>query len=47
MTIEELLIAYLSDNVDVGVYAERPKTSELPSSYLLIEKLGGGKENHV
>lgn len=47
MTIEELLIAYLSDNVDVGVFAERPKSSELPSSYILIEKLGGGEENHV
>ena len=47
MTIEERLIAYLSDNVDVGVFAERPKSSELSPSYILIEKLGGGQENHV
>ena len=47
MTIEERLIAYLGDNVDVGVFAERPKSSELSPSYILIEKLGGGKEDHV
>lgn len=47
MTIEELLIAYLSGMLDVEIFAERPKSSELPSSYVLIEKLGGGQENHV
>lgn len=47
MTIEQVLIKYLSDKLSVPVYAERPKSKDLTASYVLIERTGSGIENHI
>lgn len=45
MTIEEIVITYLSDCLDVAVSAETPdkKTGE----YVLVEKTGSQRVNHI
>ena len=46
--IEVIIYNYLKtafSSEEVSVYMERPATPE--SSYVLIEKTGGGEENHI
>lgn len=48
--IEKIILDYLnscfSDNtLGINAYMERPATP--PASYVLIEKTGGGEENHI
>lgn len=43
--IEKVVIDFLSDQLSVGVYGERP--DDPPVSYVIVEKTGGGKENHI
>ena len=43
--IEEILIKYLNDNLDVEAYCERPKS--LPDSYVIIENSGTSEENCI
>ena len=43
--IETIVIGYLDGLDGIGAYAERPK--DPPEEYLLIEKAGGGQENHI
>ncbi len=43
--IEATVIGYLDGLDGVHAYAERPE--DPPAEYLLIEKTGGGYENHI
>lgn len=43
--IEKVILDYLNNELDVPVYMERPKTP--PTSYVLIEKTGGGEDNYI
>ena len=43
--IEETILDYLNDKLDVPVETERPINE--PISYVLIEKTGSGKKNHI
>lgn len=46
--IEEIIYDYLKRSFseeEIPVYMERPATK--PSCYVLIEKTGGGEENHI
>ncbi len=43
MIITEEVIQYLSDRIDVGVYAEKPQTDE--TRYIVVEKTGGSRQN--
>ena len=43
--IEKLLLAYLNEHLDVSVYLEEPEQKD--DSYVIIEKTGSGKENHL
>ncbi len=45
MIIEQLIQTYLSKLLDVPVVLERPEKP--PAQYVLIEKLGGGEDNHI
>lgn len=38
--IEQILIDYLEDSLEVSAYAEQPETLE--GKYILVEKTGGG-----
>lgn len=43
--IETIVLEYLKKALPVPVYPERP--SEEPEEYVLIEKTGSSKENHI
>lgn len=43
--IEQILIQYLNGVLDVPVYTETPK--DPPEAYCLIERVGGGEEDHI
>lgn len=43
--IEKILIDYLSEALDVPVYAESPEEAE--DSYVLVEKTGGGEAEYI
>lgn len=43
--IEKIVLTYLNKNMSVTAYTERPEHP--PKRYLIIEKTGGGKENHI
>lgn len=43
--IEIILLNYLNDKLSVPVYPERPENE--PDSYVLIEKTGSGKKDHI
>lgn len=43
--IEKIILDYLNDNLEVNAYMEKPKSPE--ASYLLVEKTGGGENNHI
>lgn len=43
--IEATVIDYLSDELDVGVYAEMPE--DLPNEFVIVTKQGGGKNDHI
>ena len=46
--IEEIIYKYLKESLikeGVPVYMERPEVK--PACYVLIEKTGGGEENHI
>lgn len=43
--IEKTVLDYLSDKLTVPVYAEVPE--DVPASYVIIEKTGGGMENQI
>ena len=45
MIIEAILISYLSEQLDVPVYAERPENPE--TSFVLIEKTGSENRNRI
>lgn len=43
--IEKTVIDYLNANASVTAYAEMPKNP--PASFLIVEKTGSGKSNHI
>lgn len=43
--IEQVLIKYLNNKLGVPVYMEHP--SEKPASYVVLEKVGGGRRNYL
>lgn len=43
--IELIVLEYLSEVLEAPVYLEKPKKAE--NAYVLIEKTGSGKENHL
>ena len=43
--IESIIRDYLLSKVDVPVYIVKP--AKLPSSYIFIERTGGGIDNHI
>lgn len=43
--IEKIILDYLNDKAPVPACTEKP-TPE-PTKYILIEKIGGGRENHI
>lgn len=43
--IETIICEYLTKNIDVKAYPERPKNS--PDMYILVEKTGGDEKNHI
>lgn len=43
--IEKTILDYLSSNMDVEVHMERPEKP--PEKYVLIEKTGSSKKNHI
>lgn len=43
--IEEVVIGYLGSALDIPVFAERPEKP--PAEYLIMERTGGGKTNHI
>lgn len=44
--IEKVLLDYLNNNLPgIRAYMERPKNA--PAKYVLIEKTGSGKEDHI
>lgn len=43
--IELIILNYLTEQLDVPVYAEDPE--DQPGTYVLIEKTGSGKDNHI
>ena len=45
MMIEYTVLKYLSDHLDVPCHMMRPECA--PDKYVLIEKTGGSKENHI
>ena len=45
MMIEKTILDYLDQALDVPVCMERPE--EPPNQYVLIEKTGSGKRNHI
>lgn len=44
--IEERVYNYLTSKMDVSCYMERPE-KDIPESYILIERTGGGKTNKL
>ena len=43
--IEKIIYDYMSANLDVPCYMMRPE--RIPDSYVVLEKTGGEKENHL
>ena len=43
--IELTVLEYLKNVLDVPVYMEVP--ADMPASFVVIQKLGSGKENHI
>lgn len=43
--IEKIILDYLDQELSVPVYMERPE--EPPAQYVLLEKIGSGKRNHI
>lgn len=43
--IEEKIVEYLNKNLCVPVFMEVPENP--PAEYVVIEKTGGGEENHI
>lgn len=43
--IEKIILDYLDQELSVPVYMERPDNP--PEQYVLIEKTGSGKRNHI
>lgn len=44
--IESFIISFLSGELDVPVYGEKPDKDK-PKRYIVIDKTGGGKTNHL
>ena len=47
MIIEELARNYLDEKLNCPVWLEIPKGVTVPDEYVLVQKTGGGKYNHV
>ena len=43
--IEKIILDYLTSNLNVPVFPERPEHE--PERYVLIEKTGSGKKDHI
>lgn len=43
--IEKTVLDYLTERLSVPVYMEMPE--QMPDSFVLIEKTGGGRDNHI
>ncbi|RGD72910.1 hypothetical protein [Anaerofustis stercorihominis] len=43
--IEEIILNYLNENLEEPVFMERPE--EVPSSYIILEKIGSSMENYI
>ncbi len=43
--IEETVLDYLAARLTVPVHMEMPE--RMPASFVLVEKTGGGKDNHI
>ena len=47
MIIEETVRNYLNEQLDCPVWLEIPKGEELPTEYVLVNKSGSRRENHI
>ena len=45
MTIEEIILNYLEDQLEVSCFLMRPE--EEPEKYVLFEKTGGSEDNYI
>ena len=45
--IEKTVLDYLNDRLDVPVWMEIPKGEVLPEEYVLLEKTGSRRSNHI
>ena len=43
--IEKIVRDYLNDTIDAPVYTE--ESGKMPKEYVLIEKTGGSRQNHI
>lgn len=43
--VEKIVLDYLNEALSVPVYME--EKTDMPEEYVLIEKTGGGEENHI
>lgn len=47
MIIEETVRNYLDEQLDCPVWLEIPKGETIPAEYVLVQKTGSGRENHI
>src|SRR5690625_2220311 len=45
MLVEEIIIKYLNENMSVSAHTEKPENA--PKRYILIDKTGSSKSNHL
>jgi|SRR5690625_78513 len=43
--IQEVIVGYLNENLPVPAYTQKPQNA--PNRYVLLEKTGSGKGNHL
>lgn len=45
MIIEQLIVDYLRSRLDIPAYLQEP--AKVPASYVLVEKTGGSRQEHI
>lgn len=45
--IEQIIYEYLNSTLNVPAYLEMPAGNNVPDEFVLIERTGGGVENHL
>lgn len=45
--IEKTIMDYLNEHLEVPVWLELPEGEETPESYVLLEKTGSGRKDHI